>query len=434
MDTPEQLVVTPHAGQARMLSSQKRFILAAAGIQGGKTFGGSIWCQLEIQKFPQGNGLITALSHDQLNNSVLDKFFGLFPAYKKFYNKKERTIFLPTGGKIFVRSLEDPKYVEGITAHWAWMDEADLCGFKSYLIVRGRLNATGGRLLMTSSISDNSWLAEHFEKFDQSEFDIITWASKENPAFTKEEWESLQKELDPVLFRRRYMAELTFASGRVYANFNPAIHVVDSIPIDDPVVKVFLGIDWGYNDPTAIIPVGLSFKKNIYILNDFMVEGTMMDMVVDMIQKFRDTYGVKAYFADPSNKVFLKSVAAKAGVMIQPGNNDIFFGTSILRNLIFQNRFFVLRKCTHVLEELRRYHFKEGIIGRTEEPEDKFNHSLDAIRYVLATYPIPRVESKSITTVNEVPDFWLRRTKAYKRELNKKKRHIVGTGETVWIP
>lgn len=426
------VVISPHPKQAEVLTSKKRFILAAAGIQGGKTFVGCVWLQLQIQKNPTGNHLVTALSHDQLNNVVIDKFFNMFPGYKQYHNKKERTVFLPTGGKIFFRSLEDPKYVEGITAHSAWIDEADLCGYKAYLIVRGRLNATGGQLLMTSSISDNSWLAEYFEKFPEAEFDIITWPSRENPAFSQEEWDSLKAELDPTLFRRRYGAELQFASGRVYGNFDPQKHMVDKIPEDDPVEKAFIGFDWGYVDPTAIIVIGLSIKKNIYIIEDFMVEGSPMDLIMMVTQKFINKYKIKNFYGDPSNKIFLKSIAMKMGITIQPGNNDIFDGTSIIRNLIFQNRFYVLSQCVHVLKELRSYHFKEGLVTRSEEPDDKNNHTLDAIRYVLATYPIPKVKIKTTDQTGEdVPGFWLRRNKAYKREEKKQRRLIIGTGQIV---
>jgi len=410
------VVVTPHSGQIKMLSTRKRFVLAAAGIQGGKTFGGSIWAQLEIQKYPQGNGLVTALSYDQLNNAVIDKFFNLFPAYKQYFNKKEKTLFLPTGGKVFFRSLEDPKYVEGITAHWAWIDEADLCGYKGYLVVRGRLNATGGRLLMTSSLADNSWIAENFSNFNEDEFEIITWPSNVNPAFTQEEWESLQRELDPTIFRRRYMAELSFATGRVYNLFDPLKHSPEALPKEEFIEKTMIGIDWGYVDPTAIVVVGLTNKKNVYVIEDFMVEGAPMDLIVAVLKKFKKEHDVKIFFADPQNKTFLHAVQAKAGISIQPGQRDIFLGTSLIRSLIFQNRFFVLANCKHVLKEIRQYHFKEGLIGRSEEIADKWNHCMDAMRYVRASYPIPSLKYKQEDKEEVVP-YWERRTPAYQRAM-----------------
>ena len=428
-----EIIITPHPGQVKVLQSKKRFILAAAGIQGGKTFCGCIWSQIEIQKQPDKNGLITALSQDQMSNVVLTKFFEMFPPYKQYYNKKERTLFLPSGGKVFFRSLEDPKYVEGITAYWAWMDEADLCGYKAYMVVRGRLNATMGRLLMTSSLADNSWLAAHADKFDPSEFDVFSWASNVNPAFSQEEWESMKAETDPVIFRRRYEAQLQFATGKVYDKFDKDKHIVTKIPKDDPVKRYFIGIDWGYVDPTAIIVIGLTERNNVYIIDEFVVEGAPMDLISMVILKYRKRYKNALIYADPSNKLFLKSVEDKIATTLEPGTRDIYFGTSLIRNLIFQDRFYCFEDCKRTIYELTHYSFMETTSGRSEEPEDKNNHCLDAIRYVLATYPIPKAKTKEVIPQEEMNPFWERRKPAYKNEMNKKKTFGIAN-EDVYMP
>lgn len=395
----------------------------------GKTFCGCIWSQLQIQKNPQGNGLICALSYDQVNNAVITKFFQLFPGYRKYYNKKDKTIYLPTGGNIFFRSLEEAKYVEGITAHWAWIDEADLVGFRSYLIVRGRLNATEGPLLMTSSLSDNSWLAEYMDKFNANDFEIVNWASNMNPSFSKAEWDALKNELDPTIFRRRYEANLAFSTGRVYSGFEPARSVLEKVPESDPIKRAMIGIDWGYVDPCAIEVIGLSEKKNVYILDEFAVEGMNLDVIETVTRKFIDKYHVKAIYADPENKTTLKSLEGKIRMPINAGVRDINYGTSLIRNLIFQERFFVLDSCTRVLQELKHYRFKEGLIGRSEEPEDENNHSLDAIRYVVATYPIPSVRYKKKEISEDLPVFWARRTSLYKNEFKKDSSGYLKSGE-----
>jgi len=420
-EVSNEVVVSPHPGQVPIFvkpdgsPQDKRITLAIAGIQGGKTWSGCLWAQIEIQKFPQGIGIICGLSKDQVDQVLVVKFFAMFPQYKFFYNKKERTLSLPTGGKVFFRSLEDPKYIEGITANWAWVDEADLASYKAYLIVRGRTNATRGRILLTSSLADNSWIAEYLERVNPDKFLIVNWESKVNPSFSQEEWDDLKDELDPAIFRRRYEAKLSFASGRVYGRFDPKTMEIELVPADDPIERVMLGFDWGYVDPTAIVAVGISVKKNIYIMDNFSVEGATDSQILTAIAMMRKLYNVRGFYGDPSNKTYLKSISRQAHIMILPGERDIFEGTSIIRNLIFQHRFYVLKRCTHVLWEIRHYNFKEGLIGRSEEPADKSNHCMDAMRYVLATYPVPSIRSNRKKEIEAVlPDFWLRRTAAYK--------------------
>ena len=420
MSDTNTIVISPHKEQSKVLTSQKRIVLALAGIQAGKTWIGCVWAQMEIQKNPQGNGLICGLSHDQVNNVVMDKFFTMFPSYKRFYKAGTRTLELPTGGKVFFRSLEDPKYVEGITAHWEWIDEADLVGYKGYMIGRGRVNATNGRILMTSSIADNSWLADYATKMDDDLIDVISWSSVDNPAFSKEEFEALRKELDPALFRRRYEAKLDFASGRVYGNFQLDKHKIEKLHGNTNIRRTFIGIDWGYVDPTAIVFIGLSDSHKAYVLKDFGSENLDIDIIVAVVRKFiresQELYGCSPIiYADPSNKLMLKSVAKKLNHDILPGNNDIFSGTAQIRNLIWQDRFFVLQDCKKVLREIRLYRFKEKNFERKEEPEDANNHWLDAVRYVLATYPLSNLQLKKESNNVDLPDFWLRRTPQYRQ-------------------
>lgn len=421
-----QLTITPHAGQAPLFvnadgqPATQRISLAIAGIQGGKTWSGCLWAQLEIQKNPTGTGLICGLSKDQLDQVLIPKFFDMFPSYRAYFNKKERTIYLPTGGKVHFRSLEDPKYIEGITAHWAWIDEADLTSYRAYLVVRGRTSATHGRILLTSSLADNSWIAEYLQRINPDKYIIANWESKVNPHFSREEWDELKEELEPAIFRRRYEAKLSFATGLVYGRFDMKTQVVDAVPADEEIKIVLLGFDWGYVDPTAIIVVAITDKKNIYIMDDFSVEGASDSMIVNQINKFKDVYSIRGYYGDPSNKAFLKAISGQARIQILPGERDIFAGTAIIRNLIYQKRFFVLRHCEHVLWEMRHYKFKEDLMGRKEEPEDKHNHTLDAIRYVLATYPVPSIRSKDKKEIEVMNPFWARRTHAYQQEVAKK--------------
>lgn len=391
------------------------------------TFGGCLWSQMRIQENPKGVGLITALSHDQLNNVVIDKFLQMFPPYRKFYRKGDKTIELPTGARIFFRSLEDPRYVEGISANWAWIDEADLVGFKGYLIIRGRVNATNGKVLMTSSIADNSWLADYLNKIDPNEMEVISWKSRDNPAFSNEEWESLKKELDPSLFRRRYEADLNFNSGLVYARFDKTRHILKQIPVGETVKKVFIGMDWGYVDPTTAVLIVYTESGKLYVVEEFGSESLDLDIIVAVVQKFIklsvERWGKNpVIYADPSNKLFLKSVESRIHHSVNPNgivNNDIFDGTSKIRNLIWQNRFFVLEHNKETLKELNRYRFKEKNWERKEEPEDKFNHYLDAVRYPIASYPIYSVGYIKKQKEQELPDFWKRRTPKYKRELER---------------
>lgn len=428
-----EVVFTPNDGQAKILSGSERFKFAIAGIQGGKTTVGCIWSQMKIQQYPDKVGLICGLSHDQLNSVIIQKFLDFFPGYAPYYIKKDKTIYLPSGGRVVFKPLDDPKYVEGITAHWLWIDEADLITYKAYLIARGRISGTKGDMLCTSSIADGGWLADYASKMAESNTLVVNWRSKDNPAFSQEEWDALKMELDPAVFRRRYEAEYNKNSGRVYAYFDLDKHVKEKIPDDEKEVKSILGFDWGWNDPTGIVCLTITDKQNIYVTDEFYVEQATPNLIHTAVSLMRSNHKVVAMYGDPENRQAMEWMSRILKFTIQKGDKDIFSGTTQVRNLIYQNRFYVLAHNKHTLRELRLYRYKEEVDGATDEPNDENNHLLDPIRYIIATYPIPN-KKKVIETPKDIPDFWLRRTSLYKQEKARYDENNTISEDSIWMP
>ncbi|MGB9832844.1 MAG: terminase large subunit domain-containing protein [Caldisericum exile] len=412
-----EIVFNAHQGQYKVLTSPKRFIIAIAGKQGGKSTCGVLWVQMMIQEKPQGRGLVCGLTHDQINNVILDKLFSVFPQYKSYYNKKEKTLNLPTGGKVFFRPLEDPQYVEGITADWAWIDEADLISYRAYLVVRGRISSTQGRLLLTSSLTEGGWLEDYVEKLNDEQVDIVRWASVENPGFPKEEFEALKAELDPIVFQRQYMGIGTKTTGRVYPSFDITVHVAQ-MDSDEYEEKALVGFDWGTNDPTAILVLSITNKNNFYVTEDFSLSNIGIDVIANVFNAFKKKHKIVACYGDYSAKQFMKEVSLAIHWEILPAVKEIQGGIEKIKNLLHQKRLFVLPKCSNIIREFKNYKYIETATGLSNVPQDTNNHLLDALRYVVLTYPLPSAKTRTIIK-DAIPDFWLRRTKIYQREKNK---------------
>jgi len=411
------VVFNAHPGQWRVLTSPKRFIFAVAGKQGGKTSCGVLWSQLKIQKYPTGVGLICGLTHDQVSNVILDKFFGMFPQYRAFYNKKEKTLRLPTGGRIFFRPLEDPQYVEGITANWAWIDEADLVSYRGYLVVRGRITSTQGELLLTSSLTESGWIEDYLEKLNESDVEIVRWASVENPGFSKEEYEALRLELDPIIFQREYMGIGTKQTGRVYSSFDPTV-CVKEMDDDETEEKSIVGFDWGSTDPTAIVVLTITNKGNLFVTEDFSLSNIGINTIAKVFESFRDKHNLVACYGDYEAKQFMKEVSLAIRWEILPAIKEITGGIAKIQNLLFQKRLFILPKCSNIIKEFKSYKYIETVKGLSNVPQDVNNHCLDALRYIVLSYPLPSAKRRE-TNKEEIPVFWLRRTRAYQREKEK---------------
>lgn len=228
------------------------------------------------------------------------------------------------------------------------------------------------------------------------------------------------------------MAKSGRNSGKVYSTFDFNTMVVDEIPPGESEEKSLVGFDWGWNDPTVAPLITLTNKKNVYITEDFGMEHTSWDHIKLVIAHYKKAHRIVGAYGDPEDRLAMEQMSIKLRMTIQKGNKDISQGISNIRNLIHQNRFFVLRKCKNVLRELKMYRYEEEVDGATDMPRDENNHWLDAIRYVIATYPIPDKNRILKETEKPIPDFWLRRSALYKRE--KSRYDKLNLNEKIWTP
>src|SRR5205085_987757 len=139
-----------------------QFAAAIGGVQSGKTFLGSVWAGKKINEFPDGVGIIAAPTYKILQQATLLKFFSQFPALKKFHKEQKGEIELPTGGTVFIRSMDQPFGSEGITANWVWGDEAGQYPINAWTVLRSRVARTRGQILFTTTPYALNWLYTDF--------------------------------------------------------------------------------------------------------------------------------------------------------------------------------------------------------------------------------------------------------------------------------
>lgn len=382
-DGTQEVEFIPHAGQRRIFDSNARFIFAMGGKRGGKTTAGCYWAEMQSET-PGSVGLIGAPTFDQLTQSTLVKFFTIFPQLEKYYYKKTKMIGLPNGSKIYLRSLDMPRYLEGLNLNWAFVDEGDGLNYPTWTILRGRVATTHGRILICSTIYPDSWIYDYIYKADSEPgmVDIITWESIQNPSFPQDEWKSLQKELDPTIFDREYRSKFIWSQGNVYGTFSTE-DVLPSIPGDVKVLKTFVGLDFGYLDPSAILVMCFCSDNKWYIVDEMYKSGMDIDQINHWLGYYKSKYGFSYCFADPQSAIAKNSLTPSFNVI--DANKEREQGITTVRNLIYQHRLKILEKCYNVIREIKSYSYQRGGGFLKEVPEEKNDHAMDAMRYVLHT-------------------------------------------------
>lgn len=157
--------------------------LFCGGVGAGKTYAG---CVEVVNQSPGTLGIVVAPTYTMLKDSTLRTFMERYESAGiiKSFNKTDMTMTLKGDRTILWRSADKPDKIRGISAGWAWMDEAAYCEEEAYHVILGRLRRRPGRLWMTTTPNGkNNWVY----RLVQSRKVAVTYAStktnKFNPDF-----------------------------------------------------------------------------------------------------------------------------------------------------------------------------------------------------------------------------------------------------------
>ena len=357
----------------------------AGGFLNHNTKTASYWSAQQMQ-IPETQGMIAANTWDQLEQSVMAKFFQEFPQLRKY--RQRNVMNIPTGpvrnqttgkdrasfSKVFLRTTSEIGQIEGLNLHWIWHDEIDGLTMDKWNTLEDRTASTLGQILGTSSIYPRSFLFELARKVkDDPDYEFIHWPSYENPSFSKEEWERLKRTRDPIDFARDFGGEFSFSTGLVYDL--PTQNRLTRYPEGSLPVEYIYGLDYGVSDPTVITVSTINTDGNWYIIDEYYRIGMNIQEINHWLEYFIKKYNAKPYatFQDPSGGVARLSLIPDC----RPRDAEKHLDERIhlVRDLIFQNRIFCFTNCTYTLKEFDTY----SMMPNKDEPEkDKHNHCLDA--------------------------------------------------------
>lgn len=200
------------------IHSQQR--LFCGGVGAGKTYAG---CVEVVNQAPGTLGIIAAPTYVMLKDSTLRTFLELYEnsGIIRSFNKSDMTMTLKGDRTILWRSADKPDKIRGISAAWAWLDEAAYCDEDAYNVILGRLRRVPGRLWMTTTPNGKgNWVYRLVQRRQVS----VTYASTKTNRFipdfyvnslldtydeqrAAQEVEGLFVDLDGTLFKSSWFKE-----------------------------------------------------------------------------------------------------------------------------------------------------------------------------------------------------------------------------------
>lgn len=396
-----------HPRQYQAFTFPTQYGAAIAGVQSGKTFVGAYWAAQQIAEMPvDGVGLICAPTYKILQQSTIPKFFKEFPNYHQYYKEQKGQIEFPDGRIVYVRSMDDPYGVEGMTLDWAWGDEAGQFSLAAWTVLRSRTSIKRGKILFTTTPYNMGWLYADFylpwKNGEDKDLTVVTWKSTENPFFPLDFYDKEKKRLRPEEFNRRYNGEFTRLEGLVY-NLEPQ-HIKSPHQVQPDIT--IGGVDWGWRNPAALPILKLSAGK-WYLVDEWYATGKTTTEIIDQMIKLQNTYGVNRWYADSANPEKVAEANFRTGLYVigyEKKKDSISNGISKIQQLMRENRFEVFSNCKNAIEEFNAYRYAEvedNLEGK-DEPVAMFNHLMDAIRYSIDGYsPAMRFKVTDKTTYTE---------------------------------
>lgn len=384
----------PHPGQQLVLDSPRRFIATISGVQGGKTTVGAVWLLQEVYKDYEagtmGDYLVVAPTNKILQQSTLVKLKEMLPSDWGVYKEQKQVYELKWGSRIFVRSAEDPNYLEGMTLRRVWADEAGQMKSMVWTILQARVAIHQGRILMTSTPYAQNWY--HRDIFKQAgwvngelqpnknaDIEVVSWGSVVNPAFPAAEQARAKATMSEALYERRYCGKFTQLEGLVYPFSEDTIVQPFDVPSE---WKRFGGMDFGKSDPTAILDIAEDPTTHVYYIvgEYYKSNGLLKDMV-----EWISNRPMSRVLADPQSAQLIEEIRRYHGLgQVQPADKQkIEVGIERITAMLKEGRLKVFAGCKNVIEEFEGYHYPapDPDKVRQDEPVDKDNHAMDALRY-----------------------------------------------------
>ena len=403
------MLFKPHSKpQEKVIFSEKKIVIAATGIQWGKTMSGVIWLKMMIHKFPEpeNNFIIASPSFPILTQSTMPPFLRAMEGLG-YHDKKNNCFILHGGPTIWFRTGTNPDSSVGITnVRGILCDEAGLYSLYFWEVLQGRASFKEADIRIVTSPYSLNWLYKDYirkvhkgDKEVMKDVELIQQTSKDNPYFPDKEYERKKKTMDPRRFNMQYGGQFDKMEGLVYDCFDEDENICLPVTLP-PGTKFFGGIDWGYNDPFVLLVRAITPDGRHYQVFEHYKSGMTIAGMIDVALRAKKLWPVERFYADPSRPEYIQEFNKNKLVCVG-ANNEIRLGVDKHYELIKTRRYKIFTNCgRYTINELEMYHYPEfKDVNPNQDRKDQLpvkqnDHTMDVNRYItIATFDINHVKS-----------------------------------------
>lgn len=405
-----------HPKQSEVFWNPSRFRVVCAGRRFGKTTL-AIWELVRTASLiPESKSIYFAPTISQARDIAWTELKNLTKdLWARDPNESRLEIYLRSkdGGisQIWLRGVENIETARGNKIHFVVVDEVSSIRNWPYVwneVIRPALTDTmGGGIFISTPKGYGDFFDLYNKELEDSDYKSFTFTTYDNPYIPATEVDKARKEVGEDSFRQEYLAEFVSVSGQVYKDWKMDRQFLEISY--DPNLEVNVSLDFGVNDPTAIIwlqRLGGEFR----VIDYYEASDANIDHFVSIIKSkpYRFPSLFTGDIAGKSRSITTNSSPieeyAKHGIFIKTKKigkiqDQIRVTHKYMPSLFVSNKLFRFRDC--LLNY--RYPEKEGKLNESNENpiHDEFSHSMRALEYYFVN--IDGLELEGIKSYNQVP-------------------------------
>lgn len=302
-------------------------------------------------------------------------------------SKADMRIALPNGSLLLFKGLDDREKIKSITGITDMvLEEATELSEDDFTQLRLRLRPPEPDpqiYIMFNPVSKANWVYGYFFAHTPPAGTKIVQTTYKDNRFLPAEYAATLEELaarNPAYYRIYALGEFATLDKLVYPHAEKRL-----ISAEETAGKKFwVGLDFGYvNDPSAIVwGYYDDAERAIYVTGEYVKTGMLNDEIAATIRQIG--LQKEIVVADSAEQKSIDELRRAGITRIRPskkGPDSVKHGVQ----WIGQCRLVVDERCTRTIEETENYTWrKDKKTGEyLNDPEDSFNHCLDAMRYGL---------------------------------------------------
>lgn len=333
-----------------------------------------------------------------LHSSVMRDFFWLLDCmglYSVENHNKSLNEYRINGNLSEFISMDIAEKKRGTKRDILWLNEATEFDYEDFFQLS--IRTTGKIFLDYNPSYEYHWIYE--KVLTRKDCRFIQSSYLDNPYLEQtliEEIERL-KDVDENYWKIYGLGEKGATKSIIFDNWS----LVDNFPKEDNLDEIMYGVDFGYNNPSSLLKIGVKDKINVYIQQLLYARNlTNSDLIEQMKLLIPDNLRLKLIKADSAEPDRIKEIS-QAGFYIEgarKGANSVKDGIDVVK----RKKLFITKDSSDLLKEIRSYKWKEDKDGRILDEPVKFNdHAISGMRYAIEDLDM-REEAAVFTSNHDV--------------------------------